>query len=117
MESAPPNSRDVQLSSDGSERLTIVPYTAERHGDGPWRVVKAVFDEYGFPFDENEYDDDLLHVSRHYDGVRGWFAVAETMDGAVGGCVGLTDEGRGVFELHRLYVLGEWRRYGLGQGL
>ena len=94
-----------------------MPYVKAHHGDGPWRVVKAVFDEYGFPFDVNEYDDDLVHVSRHYDGVRGWFAVAGAEDGAVGGCVGLTDEGGGVFELHRLYVLAEWRRDGLGRAL
>jgi GNAT superfamily N-acetyltransferase len=97
--------------------IRIVPYERDRHGDGPWRVVKAVFDEYGFPFDENDYDADLLHPEVHYDGRTGWFAVAEDAHGWVVGCVGLSDEGRGVFELHRLYVLAEGRRGGTGSRL
>lgn len=95
----------------------IVPYDRARHGDGPWRVVAAVFDEYGFPFAESGYDADLAHPERYYDGERGWFAVAEDEGGQVVGCVGLTDEGGGVFELHRLYVLAEARRRGLGAKL
>jgi len=105
----------------------IVEYDRERHGDGPWRVVKAVFDEYGFPFDENDYDADLLRPHEHYR--PGWFWVAEDADGRVVGCVGLSDEsgeessrriGGGPsrrFELHRLYVLASQRRTGLGEGL
>ena len=94
----------------------IVPYERAVHGDGPWRVVKAVFDEYGFPFDENDYDADLLHPDVHYAGERNAFMVAEVA-GAVVGCVGLTDEGNGLFELHRLYVLAGNRKGGLGQAL
>lgn len=94
--------------------IRIVPYDGARHGDGPWRVVSAVFEEYGFPFAESEYDADLLDPATHYDGVSGWFAVAEDDDGQVVGCVGLTDEGGGLFELHRLYVLAEARRGGTG---
>lgn len=94
----------------------IVPYNRQRHGDGPWRVVKAVFDEYGFPFEESDYDADLLDPATHYDGSRGWFAVAEN-EGEVVGCVGLTDEGGGLFELHRLYVLADQRRGGTGERL
>ena len=74
------------------------------HGDSPWHVVKSVFDEYGFPFDEDGYDADLLDPASHSDGHTGWFAVAQDSDGWVVGCVGLTDEGAGLFELHRLYV-------------
>lgn len=51
----------------------IVPYERGRHGDGPYRVVSAVFDEYGFPFAENDYDADVLHPEQHYDGTNGWF--------------------------------------------
>lgn len=93
----------------------IVPYERERHGDGPWRVVARVFAEYGFPFSEAEYDADLLWPERFYP--EGWFLVAEGPSGEVVGCVGLTDEGAGEFELHRLYVLAEARGKGLGEAL
>ena len=98
----------------GSNDIRIVPYDKARHGDGPWRVVSAVFEEYGFPFAESDYDADLLDPATRYDGVRGWFAVAEDEAGKVVGCVGVTDEGAGLFELHRLYVLAEGRRGGTG---
>jgi GNAT superfamily N-acetyltransferase len=96
---------------------SIVPYDRDRHGDGPWRVVKAVFDEYGFPFAESGYDADLARPDLHYDGRAGWFFVAEDATGSVIGCVGLTDEGGGVYELHRLYVLANGRRGGTGSAL
>jgi len=95
----------------------VVPYDRARHGDGPWRVVSAVFKEYGFAFAENDYDADLLDPAAHYDGVSGWFAVCEDAERRVVGCVGLTDEGGGVFEVHRLYVLAEARRGGTGSAL
>ncbi len=97
--------------------VRIFPYDHARHGDGPWRVVSAVFDEYGFPFTESGYDADLLRPHEHYDGIGGWFAVAEDQAGEVVGCVGLTDEGDGHFELHRLYVLARARRSGTGNAL
>ncbi len=97
--------------------FAIVPYRREQHGDGPWRVVSAVFDEYGFPFAESDYDADLMWPERHYDGKRGWFSVAQDARGEVVGCVGLTDEGGGEFELHRLYVLATARGHGLGERL
>lgn len=97
--------------------VRVVPYDPERHSDGPWRVVAAVFEEYGFAFAEDEYDADLLHPEQHYDGTRGWFAVAEDASGQVVGCAGLTDEGGGRFELHRLYVLAGTRRSGAGSAL
>lgn len=95
--------------------LAIVTYDRARHGRQPWTVVKAVFDEYGFPFDENDYDADLAEPDVHYR--PGWFWVAEDGDGNVSGCIGLSDEGDGVFELHRLYVLARARKGGLGERL
>lgn len=95
----------------------IVPYSRERHGDGPWRVVSTVFKEYGFPFQESDYDADLLRPEEYYDGQHGWFSVVEDADGAVVGCVGLSDEGNGEFELHRLYVLSSARGHRLGERL
>ncbi len=100
--------------SETASAFEIVPYDRNLHGDSPWHVVKAVFDEYGFPFDESDYDADLLDPATHYDGKTGWFAVAQDSDGWVVGCVGLTAEGEGLYELHRLYVLAEARRDGLG---
>jgi len=94
--------------------MRILPYDQDRHGDGPWRVVSAVFEEYGFPFSESDYDADLMDPATHYDGESGWLSVAEDDDGRVVGCVGVTDEGGGLFELHRLYVLAEARRGGTG---
>jgi len=67
----------------------IVPYERARHGDGPWRVVKAVFAEHGFPFEEHGYDADLLRPEEHYDGRSGWFGVAEDVAGGVIGTVGV----------------------------
>ena len=97
--------------------MRIVPYVRERHRDGPWHVVRQVFDEYGFPFEENDYDADVLRPDLHYAGPGGWFAVAESDSGQVFGCVGLTDEGDGTWELHRLYVLATGRRSGAGSAL
>jgi GNAT superfamily N-acetyltransferase len=104
-------------TSKAAGPYAIVPYDARRHADGPWRVVSTVFDEYGFPFVASDYDADLLRPDLHYDGRRGWFFVAEAASGAVVGCVGLTDEGMGEFELHRLYVLAEHRGWSLGARL
>ncbi len=100
-----------------SDPYRIVPYSRERHGHGPWRVVSTVFEEYGFPFQESDYDADLLHPEDHYDGVRGWFFVVEDTGARVVGCAGLTDEGGGEFELHRLYVLASARGHRLGERL
>lgn len=95
----------------------VVPYERARHADGAWKVVSEVFIEYGFPFAESDYDADLLSPERYYDGERGWFWVAEDPDGTVVGCIGLTDEGDGEFELHRLYVLASARGHRLGERL
>ncbi|PFG73061.1 GNAT family N-acetyltransferase [Tepidiforma thermophila] len=99
----------------GAGEFRVVPYARGRHGDGPWRVVARVFEEYGFPFAEADYDADVLWPERHYR--EGWFLVAEAADGEVVGCVGLSDEGGGEFELHRLYVLPGARGKGLGERL
>lgn len=78
--------------------------------------MSAVFEEYGFEFAVGGYEADLADPAAHYDGATGWFAVAEAA-GRVVGCVGVSDEGGGTFELHRLYVLAEARRTGTGSAL
>lgn len=95
----------------------IVPYDPARHGDGPWRVVKTVFEEYGFEFQVSDYDADVARPHEFYVEPRGAFVVAEAEDGKVVGCIGITDEGGGEWELHRLYTLPEVRRAGLGYRL
>ena len=97
--------------------FAIVLYRREAHGDGPWRVVSRVFEEYGFPFAESEYDADVLAPERFYDGETGWFWVAVDSAGKVVGCVGLTNDGAREFELHRLYVLASARGHRLGERL
>lgn len=95
----------------------IVPYDRARHGDGPWNVVRTVFEEYGFEFEVGDYDADVARPDQFYVEPRGAFAVAEDPAGRVVGCVGITNEGGGEFELHRLYVLPEARKDGLGRRL
>src|SRR4029078_8283650 len=97
--------------------LSLVPYDGARHGDQPWQGVSAVWAEYGFEFQRTDYEDDLVDPATHYGGGRGWFMGAEDAAGRVAGCIGLTDEGDGLFEVHRLYVLAETRRSGTGSAL
>lgn len=96
--------------------LALERYDPQRHGDGPWRVVESVFREYGFEFAVSDYDADVFAPHEHYGGERNGFAVAVS-EGEVVGCVGYTDEGGGVFELHRLYVHERARRLGAGTRL
>ena len=51
-------------------------------------VVKSVFDEYGFAWDEDDYCADLLDLKGHYLDCGHQFWVAES-EGGVIGCVGL----------------------------
>ena len=71
-------------------------------------VVRAVFDEYGFTWDEEGYHADLRDVEASYVA----FFVAER-DGRIVGTAGLTEQG----SLERLYVLAEARGSGAGSAL
>jgi GNAT superfamily N-acetyltransferase len=71
-------------------------------------VVKAVYDEYGFTWDERGYHADLQDVEAAYAA----FFVAE-LDGGIVGTAGLTEQG----SLERFYVLPEARGAGLGSAL
>ncbi|GBD24233.1 Aminoalkylphosphonate N-acetyltransferase [bacterium HR29] len=95
----------------------IEPYDRSRHAEGPWQVVAAVFDEYGFPFAAFDYDADLREPEQWYPPDRGGMAVAVDGAGDVVGCVAVEGNPGGVFELHRLYVLARARRRGIGEAL
>ena len=85
-------------------------------GLAAWRVVKTVFDEYGFILEEMDYDRDLKDVQGQYLDQYGAFWVAE-VDGCVVGCVGMRPEGEALVELRRLYLVPEHRRTGIGREL
>ena len=71
-------------------------------------VVRSVYDEYGFTWDEHGYHADLRDVERAYAA----FFVAE-LDGSIVGTAGLTEHG----SLERLYVLPAARGAGAGSAL
>ena len=99
------------------------------------RVIRAVFDEYNFTWDEGDYHADLYDIESHYTAVGDDFYVA-VVDNSIVGTVGLARFDKlpgelgslGEFEgfvrvqgtdcsLERLYVHPEARRLGLGQAL
>jgi putative acetyltransferase len=71
-------------------------------------VVRAVYDEYGFTWDEGGYHRDLQDVEAAYEA----FFVAE-LDGRIVGTAGLSTAG----SLERFYVLAEARGAGAGSAL
>lgn len=98
------------------------------------RVIRSVYDEYGFSWDEGGYHADLYDIEGSYDAVGDSFYVAE-LDGQVIGTVALElfegipgEEGITVhngywrvcgadFSLERLYVDPFARRVGAGRAL
>lgn len=85
-------------------------------GLAAWRVVKTVFDEYGFKLEEMDYDRDLKDVQTQYVDRRGAFWVLEE-EGRVVGCVGMRPESDRLVELRRLYLVPEVRNRGYGRDL
>lgn len=90
--------------------------------DAVVRVVRTVFEEYEFTWDDSDYFSDIRDPQTHYIEAGGmfWVARAEGVDnlqrGHVVGCVGLsTHEGFG--ELHRMYLYREYRGRGIGRRL
>lgn len=71
-------------------------------------VVKAVYDEYGFSWDELGYHADLRDVEATYAA----FFVAE-LEGRIVGTAGLSEHG----SLERFYVLPDARGAGIGSAL
>jgi putative acetyltransferase len=93
----------------------IVPY-APRWREDAIAVVRAVFDEYGFTWDADEYHRDLYTIDEHYLATGGgfWLLVAA---GRGLGTVAALDRGDGVVEGERLYLRAERRGRGDGERL
>lgn len=92
----------------------IVPY-APRYRDGVVRVVRGVFDEYGFTWDPEGYCRDLCDPEEHYIRPGGMFWAMRDGDEVIG-CVGVLHRGR-YSELHRMYLSSVYRGKGLGKQL
>jgi len=77
-------------------------------------VVRAVFDEYGFTWEEGGYCADLYDPQAHYIEPGGWFWVLENENGEIVGCVGLSlyDD---TAEVHRMYIYADARGQGGGR--
>lgn len=92
----------------------LIPYHRD-HGDGVVRVVRSVFDEYGFTWETDGYCRDLYEPEDHYIRPGGMFW--SLLDGAeVIGCVGVQVDGPNS-ELHRMYLHRDHRGRGLGRRL
>lgn len=85
-----------------------------RHADGIVRVVRSVFDEYGFTWEADGYCRDLYDIEGHYLKNGSFWTVLDA--DAVVGCAGVLIDGD-CGELHRMYLLGAYRGRGLGRGL
>lgn len=85
------------------------------HRDAAIDVVQRVYREYGFTWEADGYHRDLYTVEEYYLRGGGMFWVALD-DERVVGCVGVTLHGTEC-ELHRLYLLPEYRGRRLGRRL
>ncbi len=92
----------------------IEPY-APQYKDGVIAVVRAVYDEYGFTWEADGYHRDLYEIETSYLQRGGMFWVLLAGDKVIG-CVGILPDGAEC-ELHRMYLLPEYRGRGLGRRL
>lgn len=98
-------------------------------------LIKPIYEEYGFPWDPDDFDADLCNVKTHYIDPGTPFFVAETETGLLGYC-GISfhpkrpgNVGEKVFEdglerlsgsdceIHRLYIRTDLRGAGVGKEL
>ncbi len=94
--------------------IRIEDYARARHGDGPARVVEAVYREYRFTWEPGGYHDDVVRPEVHYRAPSSFFAVAVDSSGTVIGTVGGAIHGDEA-ELKRLYLLADHRGQGVGR--
>ena len=93
--------------------VRIEPYDRARHGDGPARVIEAVYREYGWTWEPDGYHKDVMRPEVAYAPPAAFFDVA-VEDGRVIGTVGGLKHGD-VAELERLYLLANERGRGIGR--
>jgi putative acetyltransferase len=114
----------------------IEPY-APQYKDGVIAVVRAVYDEYGFTWEADGYHRDLYEIETSYLqrggmfwvllagnkvplgcrwGATGGLSASVHSAGKVIGCAGILLDGTEC-ELHRMYLLPEYRGRGLGRRL
>jgi len=111
--------------------ISVRPWS-EHDGPEPARIVRAVFDEYGFTWDENDYCADLYDVRRHYLERGHFFWIAELNEVPVGTAAlerfaripdvvtmvdGKKRIGGASCSLERLYLVPEARGKGIGAAL
>jgi putative acetyltransferase len=109
--------------------MVVIRPWSKHDGREPARIVRAVFDEYGFTWDEGEYCADLYDVQLHYIEQGHYFWIAELDEKPVGTValerfpripevvVGIGDKrriGGASCSLERLYLLQEARGKGIG---
>ncbi len=92
----------------------VVPYEPA-HQVGVVRVVRAVYSEYGFTWDASAYHRDLYTIDETYLTGGGMFWVLLAGQSVVG-CAGIRLHGEEC-ELHRMYLLQDFRGRGLGRKL
>ncbi len=84
--------------------------------EGINRVIKSVFDEYGWLWDPNTENRDTAHIEEYYNGRRGGFWVLEE-GGEIIGTVGIREREGDLCTLCRLYLPAAWRGKGHGRSL
>lgn len=80
------------------------------------RVIKSVFDEYGWLWDPKTENKDTYSVEEHYHRTGGGFWVLENGDEVVG-TVALRGKEDGLCGLYRVYVPSQHRGHGYGRTL
>ena len=79
-------------------------------------VIKAVYDDYNYIVDFDEFEADLVDIQSTYQDAGGEFWVAEDA-GVIAGSVGVLQHGGDTCELKRLYIAHAYRRRGLATRL
>lgn len=105
------------MTTTARPHVRVLPYDHTRHAGGPAHVVATVFAEYGYELAVDSYESDVAAPHEHFPAIGGGFAVAEDADGRVVGCTGYSDEGNGLFDLRRLYLLRDYRGNGIGRAM
>lgn len=96
--------------------LTIERYDRATHGGEPARIVAETFADYGYEFDGEGWDADVVHPEQHFAGPGKGLGVA-CADGKVLGFTAYGHLSGASYELKRLYVDRDARRHGAGQAL